>query len=152
MDNSEIRLNLGCGYRKKKGYLNIDNREIVQPDLLCDVVGGLPFDDCSVDEVMAQDFLEHIPIGNVVPLIEEIYRVLKPNGKFISLTPSTDGRGAFQDPTHVSFWNKNSWLYYMDDAYRDLYGTKAKFSGSVQDTKMGWDTTVIHTYANLTKG
>ena len=27
-------------------------------------------------------------------------------------TPSTDGRGAFQDPTHVSFWNSNSFWYY----------------------------------------
>jgi len=26
--------------------------------------------------------------------------------------PSTDGRGAFQDPTHVSFWNSNSFWYY----------------------------------------
>ena len=29
-----------------------------------------------------------------------------------TLTPSTDGRGAFQDPTHVSFWNSNSFWYY----------------------------------------
>ena len=148
MDDA-IRLNLGCGYRKKSGFINIDNRAVVEPDLCCDVTGGLPFDDNSVDEVVAQDFLEHIPIGKVVPLIEEIYRVLKPNGKFISLTPSTDGRGAFQDPTHCSFWNANSWLYYMDDAYRDLYGTKAKFSGLIHDVQSG--NNVIHTYANLIK-
>ncbi len=29
-------------------------------------------------------------------------------GWFLSQTPSTDGRGAFQDPTHVSMWNSNS--------------------------------------------
>ena len=28
--------------------------------------------------------------------------------------PSTDGRGAFQDPTHVSFWNENSFTYYTE--------------------------------------
>jgi hypothetical protein len=38
--------------------------------------------------------------------------VLKPGGWLITRTPSTDGRGAFQDPTHVSFWNPNSFLYY----------------------------------------
>lgn len=27
---------------------------------------------------------------------------------------STDGRGALQDPTHVSFWNPNSFWYYTD--------------------------------------
>lgn len=151
MDNA-TRLNLGCGYRKKKGFINIDNRPVVHPDLCCDVTEGLPFDDNSVDEVTAQDFLEHIPIGKTVALIEEIYRVLKPGGTFLSLTPSTDGRGAFQDPTHVSFWNKNSWLYYMDDAYRDLYGTKAKFEGIVQDVNTDPTNNVIHTYTNLTKG
>ena len=31
---------------------------------------------------------------------------------FLTLTPSTDGRGAFQDPTHVSFRNSNSFWYY----------------------------------------
>ena len=28
--------------------------------------------------------------------------------------PSTDGRGAWQDPTHVSFWNEHSFWYYTD--------------------------------------
>ena len=45
---------------------------------------------------------------------KELYRILVPGGWFLSSTPSTDGRGAFQDPTHVSFWNENSFLYYTD--------------------------------------
>lgn len=147
----DTRLNLGCGFRKRKGYINIDNREDCKPDMVLDVCFGLPFDDESVDEVTAIDFLEHVPIGKVIPLIEEIYRVLKPGGNFVSLTPSTDGRGAFQDPTHQSFWNLNSWLYYMDDAYRALYGTKAKFKGIVHDVHTDPQSKVIHTYANLTK-
>jgi predicted SAM-dependent methyltransferase len=145
------RLNLGSGYRKKPGFINLDNRKETFPDILCDLAEGLPFKDSSVDEVWAQDILEHIPIGKTVFLIEEIYRVLKPEGRFISLTPSTDGRGAFQDPTHVSFWNQNSWLYYMDDAYRHLYGIKAKFKGVVQDIDTDKNTKVIHTYTNLIK-
>ena len=148
----DTRLNLGCGLRRRKGYINIDNRKEVNPDMRLDVTEGLPFEDGTVDEIQAIDFLEHIPIGKVVPLIEEIYRVLKPGGSFVSLTPSTDGRGAFQDPMHVSFWNFNSWLYYMDDIYRDLYGIKAKFCGIIQDIVMEENSKVIHTYANLVKG
>ena len=34
--------------------------------------------------------------------------------------PSTDGRGAFQDPTHVSYWNENSFLYYTDKYLGDF--------------------------------
>jgi O-antigen biosynthesis protein len=33
-------------------------------------------------------------------------------GWLLSQTPCTNGRGAFQDPTHVSFWNSISFRYY----------------------------------------
>lgn len=81
-------------------------------DIVGDVRQGLPFEDDSVGVFRAADFLEHIPIGQVVPLMNEIYRCLAPGGWLLSSTPSTDGRGAFQDPTHVSFWNSNSFWYY----------------------------------------
>ena len=84
-----------------------------------------------------------------MPLIEEIYRVLKPGGLFTSMTPSTDGRGAFQDPTHVSFWNRNSWLYFMDDPHRHLYGIRAKFAGRVDDMVMNPKLNIIHTRGEL---
>jgi hypothetical protein len=44
----------------------------------------------------------------------EIHRVLAHGGWAFIEVPSTDGRGAFQDPTHVSYWNENSFLYYTD--------------------------------------
>ena len=146
----EIKLNLGCGYRHMEGFVNIDNREECKPDLCIDIIEtGLPFDDDSVDYVFAQDFLEHIPSEYVVSLIEEIYRVLKPDGIFEHLTPSTDGRGAFADPYHRSFWNIASWLYYMEDEHRKLYGVKAKFEGDLQDHITSDSLHVIHTHGVL---
>ncbi len=44
--------------------------------------------------------------------MQEAHRCLTRHGWLLTLTPSTDGRGAFQDPTHVSFWNSNSFWYY----------------------------------------
>ena len=140
-----MKLNLGCGFRPEEGYVNIDNREEVSPDLVCDITKGLPYEDDSVDEVRAFDFLEHIPIGETIKVIEEIWRVLKPGGKFESFTPSTDGRGAFQDPTHVSFWNMNSWLYYSHPAYRALYGIKANFELETC-RNVPSEGNIIHTY------
>ena len=123
-----IKLNLGCGLRKIDGYINIDNLYEVNPDVVWNVLDGFKYADSSVDEVRAFDFLEHIPIGKTVKVVEEIYRVLKPGGKFESFTPDVEhGQGAFQDPTHVSFWCENSWLYYTVEAYRNLYGIKANF-------------------------
>ena len=147
-----MKINLGSGYRKLDGYWNVDNREETKPDQCFDLTLGLPYENNSVSEVRAYDILEHIPIGKVVPLIEEIYRVLEPNGRFVSFTPSTDGRGAFQDPTHVSFWNINTWLYYTVDIYRELYGIKAKFKiDTLRDEFTDVESMVIHTFADLRK-
>lgn len=145
---SNTKLNLGSGHRKIEGYCNVDIQARVNPDLLCDVTEGLPFDDNSIEEIRAFDFLEHCPLGKTLPVVEEIWRVLKPGGLFEHLTPSSDGRGAFQDPTHQSFWNINSWLYFTQDIYRDLYGIKAKFGiESLRDILTGDH--IIHTHGKM---
>jgi len=147
-----IRLNLGSGYRKMEGFINIDNRKETSPDLVCDITAGLPYKDGEVLHVRAYDFLEHIPQDKAIAVIEEIYRVLQVGGLLEHFTPSTDGRGAFQDLNHRSFWNFNSWLYFTDDAYRALYGTKAKFKiinmeNKVTDSQLN----IIHTFGVLEK-
>lgn len=119
--NEKIKLNLGCGLKKLDGYINIDNRSIVEPDELWDLRRGLWYDDNSVDEIRAFDILEHLEMPKAVNLLREIHRVLKPNGELIIFVPSTDGRGAFQDPTHVSFWNLNTWLYFVEESWHQLY-------------------------------
>mgnify|MGYP001596238605 CR=1 FL=1 len=148
-----IRLNLGCGYALQSGYVNIDNRAEVNPDLVCDVLEGLPYDDNSVDEVRAFDFLEHIPIGQTVNVISEIWRVLKPGGRFESFTPDAQhGQGAFQDPYHISFWVENSWLYFSDKASRDLYGTVADFEiESIKRVESGPDVFHLHVIGRARK-
>jgi predicted SAM-dependent methyltransferase len=146
-----VRLNLGYGHEHYADFVNIDFRIGVRPNLLCDITQGLPFQDSSIDLVLANNFLEHVPIGKTVYVVEEIWRVLKPGGELHHITPSTDGRGAFQDPTHVSFWNINSWYYYMVDEYRGIYGIRAKFGGENRDVILGNDRTVIHTVCHLYK-
>lgn len=147
-----LRLNLGCGYVKLEGFVNIDNREEVGPDLVCDILQGLPYGDGEIIHVRAYDFLEHIPMDSTIKVIEDIYRVLVPGGIFEHFTPSTDGRGAFQDPNHRSFWNSNSWLYYVEDDYRKLYNIKAKFKilsleNKMTDSRMN----IVHTFGVMEK-
>lgn len=123
-----VNLNLGSGQARLEGFINIDMNPDMNPDICCDVIEGLPFEDSSVDFVRAYDFLEHIPLGKTVKVVEEIYRVLKPGGIFDSHTPDAEhGQGAFQDPFHLSFWVKNTWLYFSNDLFRSLYCIKAKF-------------------------
>jgi len=63
-----------------------------------------------------------------------------------NVTPSTDGRAAFADPTHVSFWNVLSWVYYVRDEYRKLYDIKAKFAVvELNDMVTNEEFKIIHT-------
>lgn len=66
--------------------------------------------DNSVGVIRAFDAIEHLK--SPIHTMNEAYRVLAPGGFLFIQVPSTDGRGAFQDPTHVSFWNENSFWYY----------------------------------------
>lgn len=117
------KVDLGAAHNKPDGYIGVDRYTGSAVDVVHDVSRGLPFEDGSIGLVRAFDFLEHIP-GSVA-LMNEIYRVLVDGGWLITCTPSTDGRGAFQDPSHISFWNENSFWYYTDESYAkyvpDLY-------------------------------
>lgn len=148
----QIQLNLGCGKNKLDEYVNIDIRQSVQPDICCDIEEGLPYETESVDTVLAEDFLEHISRSKVIFVIEEIWRVLKVGGIFRFFTPSTDGRGAFQDPTHRSYWNFNSWSYFSGDEWREMIGTKAKFEIiDLRDILTSNENRIIHTLGILKK-
>jgi hypothetical protein len=59
--------------------------------------------------------------------MKEIYRCLAPNGWALIEVPSTDGRGAFQDPTHVTFWNSNSFWYYTKKQQAQFINSPVKF-------------------------
>lgn len=105
---------LGAAHNKEEGYIGLDK---VNADFIWDVNDGMWTEENSIGCIRAQDFLEHIPIGKVIPFMNNVYKMLAPGGWFITSTPSTDGRGAFCDPTHVSFWNELSFRYYCDQNY-----------------------------------
>lgn len=101
------KIDLCGGFNKPYGFISIDK---FNGDIIHDLETGIPLQDNSVGVIRAFDALEHIKDSQF--LMSEIYRVLSPGGILLSQTPSTDGRGAWQDPTHVSFWNQNSFWYY----------------------------------------
>jgi O-antigen biosynthesis protein len=108
-------LDLGAAHNKPAGYLGLDQYAGPGVDIVADVTTGIDLPDSSVGVIRAVDFLEHIT--DKIAIINELYRVLAHGGVLLSLTPSTDGRGAFQDPTHVAFYNEHSFWYYTDRAY-----------------------------------
>ena len=79
-------------------------------DVLADMKDG------SVGAIRAVDFIEHV--ADSIRLWNEMYRVLAPSGMLLIEVPSTDGRGAWQDPTHCSFFNENSFWYVTSRDYQ----------------------------------
>lgn len=113
--NNLLALDMGAAHGKPDGYLGVDQYAGPGVDIVADISKGIDLPDNSVGLIRAVDFLEHIP--DKISVFNEMYRVLAHGGMILSMTPSTDGRGAFQDPTHVAFYNENSFWYFTNEFY-----------------------------------
>lgn len=111
-------LDMGAAHNRPAGYLGVDQHPGDGVDIVATLPDPLDLPDSSVGVIRAFDFLEHVV--DKVGVINELYRLLAPGGIVLSMTPSTDGRGAFQDPTHVAFYNENSFWYYTERNYRNF--------------------------------
>jgi len=131
-----MKLNLGCADDLRHGYINVDR--FIPPcapngfERYIWDLGRLPWPwpDCSVEEIFARDIFEHL--GSKRDTMNETWRVLQPNGLLHLIVPTTQGWGAFQDPTHISFWTPNDLKYYTQgvaerERFAAAYGVRASF-------------------------
>jgi len=124
--NGLKKIDLCSANNKPEGFTGIDKRKLNDEDTVFDLdKPDWPFEDGSVGVFRAQDAVEHMK--DPINTMKEIYRCLAPNGWALIDVPSTDGRGAFQDPTHVSFWNSNSFWYYTSQSHAHFIGSPVKF-------------------------
>lgn len=119
-----MKLNLGCGRNPRAGWVNID---CVQLDGVDNVVNlddrlvHIPYEDNTFDEFYMCHFLEHV--NNVLPLMQECWRVAKPDAKLEIRLPHGANDDAFTDPTHVRYYFPSSFIYFSQPAYhRADYG------------------------------
>ena len=150
-------LDLGCGQAPKNPFNmeevhGIDIRQdldarIRSADL---AVEPIPYGDEFFDAVTAFDFIEHVPRIVYAParrfcfveLMNEIHRVLKPGGVFLSHTPAFPSAPAFRDPTHVNIITEETFPLYFDDRNRlaAMYG----FRGHFRIVKQRWHANRVH--------
>lgn len=110
-------LDLACGEYPKAGHVAVDITLPAGADNLGEgwVLADLfaprwPFRDSSVEAVNCSHFVEHVP--DLVRFMDELWRILEPDGRATIAHPYQFSRRAWQDPTHVRALNENSWLYY----------------------------------------
>jgi SAM-dependent methyltransferase len=130
------KLNLGCCDRKLDGYVGVDLHPGPAVDVVADLSKPWPWADESVAAILAHDVIEHLP--DKIRTMNEAWRVLKTGGTAEIVVPTTDGPGAFQDPTHVSFWHRNTfWYFEARNLYRERfagpYGIQARFKVLSED-------------------
>jgi SAM-dependent methyltransferase len=140
---------LGCGTKPRNPYqreqlFGVDIRahqeggvDVRQANL---VMAPIPYADNFFDSVSAYDFLEHVPrvlpagqAGSTrfpfVELMNEIWRVLVPGGRFYAVTPAYPHPAAFQDPTHVNIITNETHTYFARPSLlARMYGFKGDFS------------------------
>lgn len=120
-----VKLDLGCGKRKAKGYFGIDKEQYEGVDKVYNLEKRIPLEDSSCKIVRANHFVEHH--SNPQFIMEEIYRVLKHGGTTIIAVPESSTRGAQNHPDHKSFWNEFSIDYYTEPYLIKKFKTNCLF-------------------------
>lgn len=140
-------LDLGCGGKPRNPYgcselFGIDQSDWYSSGEIRACQLGLepfPFPSDYFDSVSAYDLLEHIPRQSIdyannktrfpfLEVMQEVWRVLKPNGKFFALTPAFPAKQAFQDPTHVNFITDETHSYFCGvEPHAARYGFSGRF-------------------------
>lgn len=102
-DRVSKRLNLGCGFKKFNGFVNVDKSSLVNPDEIVDLNSvPWPWNDNEFDHIVAKDILEHLGDTNddFIDIIKEMYRVSENGAIWEILVPHWRCDIAIDDLTH----------------------------------------------------
>lgn len=108
-------LDIGCGRNKTEGAIGLDHADLPGVDIVCNLNEPLPVENESFDIVVATQVLEHVE--NVIALVYEVHRVLKPGGLFIVHCPYFRSSWAWIDPTHIRAFTVNSLDYFCESTW-----------------------------------
>ena len=125
------KLNIGCGkLYKEEGYINCDISAYVKADKYFDIGKTWPFPNNYAEEILCGCVLEQVHDNkDFINAMNEIWRVLKPDGVLIGYVPNANFPCAFQDPMDCRFFNEETWKYfdYKENAFVEFgehYGFK----------------------------
>jgi len=136
----KTKLNLGAGVNKKKSsknikWINVDFMKEKGIEVVHDLEKfPYPFKDNSIDYILMDNILEHL--NDTIKVIEELYRISKPNAIIEIMVPHYSSAGAFSSLTHKRYFGSQS--------FNDLEGinsnkgryTKAKFK--ILQNRLRW--------------
>lgn len=93
------KLNLGCGKKPLKGYLNLDWHKFDGIDKVWDLNKiPYPLKDNQFEEIYCSHVIEHL--NDTIKVLNELYRITKPNGKIIIKAPHFSIYNSLSELTH----------------------------------------------------
>ena len=133
----ELLLGAGSNHRKRM-WLEGEHREWDElvtldlnadhkPDVVWDLnVRPLPFDDDGFDEVHAYEVCEHLgKQGDFLSFFaewSEWWRILKPGGLFMGMSPHWSSKWCWGDPGHTRAYGPEVLTFLVQPAYSDQVG------------------------------
>jgi predicted SAM-dependent methyltransferase len=98
------KLNLGCGFDKRDGWVNADNFTACEPDVFLDIE-QTPWElpTSAFDHILMKHVLEHVgqEFRTFSRVMQELYRVVAPRGIIEIHVPHVRHDTFWSDPTHV---------------------------------------------------
>lgn len=95
------KIQFGCGGNRLNGWENYDYE--------IDISKPLPFNNDSVDAILAEHVLEHINIHQAWNFIEECYRILKKDGFIRLAVPCVSKIFKESDEEYYQFIKRHGW-------------------------------------------
>jgi predicted SAM-dependent methyltransferase len=90
LPKKDLCINLGCGYRPMKGWINVDRARGPEVQVVWDLTKGLPFPDGSCTAIFTEHLIEHVTKEEAIALLSECHRVMEGGGILRVSTPDAE--------------------------------------------------------------
>ena len=119
-----IKLDLGCGGNKQPGFVGMDIRKCAGVDIVHDAeCPPYPIPDSICHQVLMSHLIEHMCPKKIFGVMNEVWRIMKPQGQLLISSPYGGSDGFWQDPTHTHGWSQAT-VYYFDPYPRNMNGER----------------------------
>jgi len=120
------KLDIGCGNAKQKGFMGMDKRDIPGVDIIHDLeVFPYPFDDGVFPAIHGHHIMEHVKPWFMNDIMNELWRIAKPDATLFFALPFAGTMSYWQDPTHCNGCTDMTFRYYTPSHFLyDVYRPK----------------------------
>ncbi len=110
------KINLGCGEKPIKGYVNVDSVKSTGTNVVWDLNKyPWPFKSSTFDEVYSSHFLEHV--DDLAKTLSEINRISKPGAVIKARVPHFSCGVSYRDPTHKRLFSYFTMEYFTNECH-----------------------------------